>query len=260
MNPDGASWLSSGEADAINLCSERSAAHVLDGGSNPSRPTAQSRASWRLWRRWESAQIQGCGRGRHLCAADAVRYTRSSPLSTNRRLGIVISLECRRSVAPVFPRGPRLENYRQRRALSPPQLYRPILRCRQNSAGQHRNSASGVSINLATGGVGGDVAVGDVFKNFEDVFWSDFTDGLMGGNVLAGFGGNDVLVGGQGARWAALRARGTRSGKDPRSRRDHPPKPMKGIQDWPDGWHRVGRPHADRVCNPIQNGSDSEQG
>jgi hypothetical protein len=31
----------------------------MDGGSNPARPGGQSCASWRLWRRWESAQIQG---------------------------------------------------------------------------------------------------------------------------------------------------------------------------------------------------------
>ncbi|MBK8196773.1 MAG: M10 family metallopeptidase C-terminal domain-containing protein [Acidobacteria bacterium] len=60
---------------------------------------------------------------------------------------------------------------------------------------------SGVSVNLQTGGTGGD-ATGDTYFQIEQVYGSNFGDTLIGSNSndsLAGFDGNDTIDGGLGS-------------------------------------------------------------
>jgi len=73
----------------------------------------------------------------------------------------------------------------------------------------YSNATAGVTLDLATGGTGGDAA-GDSFISIEWVFGSNFNDdltgdsganrlyGLNGDDVLNGAGGNDRLFGGNG--------------------------------------------------------------
>ncbi|MEP3890878.1 MAG: cadherin-like domain-containing protein [Hellea sp.] len=61
-------------------------------------------------------------------------------------------------------------------------------------------SSSGVIVNLATGGTGGDAA-GDSYTNIERILGTSFDDSITGSDgddVLLGNGGSDFLTGGQG--------------------------------------------------------------
>ncbi|MGO4125227.1 M10 family metallopeptidase C-terminal domain-containing protein [Inquilinus sp. YAF38] len=63
------------------------------------------------------------------------------------------------------------------------------------------NSWAGVSVNLATGAIGGAEAQGDILVSIENVAGSQNADTLIGNagaNALQGWGGNDVLRGGAG--------------------------------------------------------------
>ena len=64
----------------------------------------------------------------------------------------------------------------------------------------YRASSAGVTVNMATGGSGGD-ASGDTYFGIEAVYGSDFVDTLTGNtssNELRGFDGDDTLDGGSG--------------------------------------------------------------
>jgi Ca2+-binding RTX toxin-like protein len=77
-------------------------------------------------------------------------------------------------------------------------------------AADYRGAASGVIVNLVTGGTGGE-AQGDTYSGIEYVYGSEFNDqitgdgainrlvGGAGNDVLSGAGGNDILLGGLGA-------------------------------------------------------------
>ena len=65
----------------------------------------------------------------------------------------------------------------------------------------YRDSAAGVSIDLATGAASGGDADGDTLSSIERAFGSDFADVLTGddeNNLLYGYAGDDVLNGGAG--------------------------------------------------------------
>jgi len=74
----------------------------------------------------------------------------------------------------------------------------------------YRAAASAITVNLATGGTGGD-ADGDTYFGLEAIYGSDFNDSMTGNNstnelrgfdgddILDGSGGNDRLFGGEGA-------------------------------------------------------------
>ncbi len=66
----------------------------------------------------------------------------------------------------------------------------------------YNTSNAAVSVNLATGIHTGGTAEGDTLVSIEDVFGSNFNDGLTGdasANTLSGYGGDDTLEGGAGA-------------------------------------------------------------
>jgi serralysin len=66
----------------------------------------------------------------------------------------------------------------------------------------YRSASAGVTLNLDTGGTGGDAA-GDTYASIEQIYGSDYSDNITGSNQLDdqlyGFSGNDVLGGGAGA-------------------------------------------------------------
>jgi len=62
----------------------------------------------------------------------------------------------------------------------------------------YRGSASGVTVNLSTGGASGGDAAGDTFANFENLIGSAAADSLTGSNAanaIRGGGGDDTLYG-----------------------------------------------------------------
>ena len=73
----------------------------------------------------------------------------------------------------------------------------------------YRFAASSVTLNLATGGIGG-IAAGDIYDSIERIFGSNFDDTIFGGfedetiiggngdDILDGNGGRDRLIGGNG--------------------------------------------------------------
>jgi Ca2+-binding RTX toxin-like protein len=65
----------------------------------------------------------------------------------------------------------------------------------------YEGSYTGVSVNLATNGVSGDDADGDIITGFENAVGSDYNDTLTGStdnNVLIGGAGDDIMDGGAG--------------------------------------------------------------
>lgn len=61
----------------------------------------------------------------------------------------------------------------------------------------YRFAASSVTLNLATGGIGG-IAAGDIYDSIERIFGSNFDDTIFGGfedETIIGGNGDDILDG-----------------------------------------------------------------